>query len=410
MTLLFRLRNLGYGFLLGALIAGGLVFAALQPDEASKNDSSTTAESGTANPGKLEKSPFVLEPPEELLNEPLYLDPYCFWGFPPDWDAGRIRGLLERSGLDESEIESVLSTKQFTDPGVAVGYFPPHQLILDLSPPVRRILYGHLSTWPFNAYHAVPFALGKQSVSELAAWAPHEFSAEFLEQADASVIQYQSRNRFCDYPVFAAMLKDQEERLDFAQLLARTRCQLASLAPFSAEEAPDIIEYWSARGRNQEVVSVLNSSVKSDPPLPIDLIHLLPPVPRSLLFTFAPRDSMVANARPDCFWTTRNFFAPEISQRFLDITYEDTSFAGWLPVSPPYELGDVILVLDEKDTAKVHHACNYLADDLVFTKNGSSRLRPWVIQTLDDMKDVYHSEGLTRLQFLRHASVMEKLQ
>ena len=401
------MRNLSFGFLLGALVTAGLVFGALLPEGESTKDASSASDPRAPHPGELKKSPFVLEPPQELLREPLYVDPYCFWGFPPDWNVEKIHRLLEKAGLRESEIESVLSSKQYTDPGVAVGYFPPRQLILDLSPPVRRDLYTHLGQWSFNAYHSIPFALGKQTVSELAAWAPHRFTAEFLEQADTAVVRREPRNRFYDYPVFAARLESGEERLAFAQLLSRTRCQLVSLAPFTAAEAPAIIDYWSARGRNQEVISVLMSSASSNPPGPIDLVHLLPPVPRSLLFTFAPPDSMVANARPDCFWSTRNFFSPEISQRFLDITYEDTSFEGWVPVSPPYELGDVILVLDQRDSAKVHHACNYLADDLVFTKNGASRLRPWVIQTLDEMKDVYHSEGVTRLQFLRHASVVK---
>jgi hypothetical protein len=35
------------------------------------------------------------------------------------------------------------------------------------------------------------------------------------------------------------------------------------------------------------------------------------------------------------------------------------------------------------------HAVNFLADDLVFTKNGVSPLAPWVILPLDEVLDYY---------------------
>ena len=35
------------------------------------------------------------------------------------------------------------------------------------------------------------------------------------------------------------------------------------------------------------------------------------------------------------------------------------------------------------------HAANYVADDVVFTKNGGFATQPWMLMHLDDMIDAY---------------------
>ncbi len=412
-SLLQQLRNIAAGFLLGTGLATAVVVSGMPENEQQPKEApplplqeSSVARELKPFPGRIETTSFVLEPPAELLLEPLYADPYCFWGFPEDWSREQIESFLAESGLTPEEIAAVTSEKRFIDPGVAAGYFPPAEVVFALDPPRRQRLYQRLGNWPFNAYHAIPFDFGTLRISDLAAMAPHPFSEKFLARADATLYREGIKNHFADYPAFASQLADQGERLAFARLLFRTRCQMATLAPFAPEEAPAILAYWDAHERNPDALPLLEPAMQTRTGEAINLLHLLPPVPRSLLFTFATEQSMVGKLRPDCFWTTRNFFSREISQRFLDVTYEDTSFDGWLPAVPPYELGDVILVVDRENPTVVYHACNYIARDLVFTKNGTSRIRPWVVQTLEDMKAVYHRDEVTELRFLRHRSVM----
>jgi hypothetical protein len=60
----------------------------------------------------------------------------------------------------------------------------------------------------------------------------------------------------------------------------------------------------------------------------------------------------------------------------------------YLPVSPPYAYGDILFFLREDD-GNAFHSCLFLADDLVFTKNGRNQLIPWIISTLKDVSSIY---------------------
>ena len=51
------------------------------------------------------------------------------------------------------------------------------------------------------------------------------------------------------------------------------------------------------------------------------------------------------------------------------------------------QLGDLVFLTTENDT--VIHAAAYLADDLVFTKNGVSHTQPWILMHQDDMVETY---------------------
>ena len=56
-----------------------------------------------------------------------------------------------------------------------------------------------------------------------------------------------------------------------------------------------------------------------------------------------------------------------------------------------YQLGDVIALLDAE--GDLYHVVVYLADDLVFTKNGTSPLAPWTIMPLQRVKDYYRNQS-----------------
>jgi hypothetical protein len=51
-------------------------------------------------------------------------------------------------------------------------------------------------------------------------------------------------------------------------------------------------------------------------------------------------------------------------------------------------LGDLLL-LSARNEAVVHAAV-YVADDLVFTKNGESYTQPWILMRMADMIDTYN--------------------
>ena len=47
------------------------------------------------------------------------------------------------------------------------------------------------------------------------------------------------------------------------------------------------------------------------------------------------------------------------------------------------------IVFFQKADATVMHAAVYLADNVVYTKNGGSNLHPWMLSTIPELQDLY---------------------
>ncbi len=112
--------------------------------------------------------------------------------------------------------------------------------------------------------------------------------------------------------------------------------------------------------------------------------ELLPPFARARYGTFPPRDS-----RFDCFWTALNFFSPTgEGGPLVDSNVFDATTAGWTLVPlDQLRFGDVLVFRTE--TGVSVHAAVYLADDLVFTKDGWSMHRAWEVVTIARERRAY---------------------
>ena len=47
------------------------------------------------------------------------------------------------------------------------------------------------------------------------------------------------------------------------------------------------------------------------------------------------------------------------------------------------------------------HSCVYIADDIVFTKNGENIVNPWMLSRLEEVQDVYQFESQVKIQGFR---------
>ena len=96
-----------------------------------------------------------------------------------------------------------------------------------------------------------------------------------------------------------------------------------------------------------------------------------------------------------------NFFAEQPDDRFLDVDEVVQTLAqDYYRIFGNPRLGDVVVFLDA-DGMLVHSAV-YVADDVLFTKNGPSSLHPWMLMKLDDMMDFYpRRQGLKTRYFRR---------
>ncbi|AOS45391.1 hypothetical protein Verru16b_02472 [Lacunisphaera limnophila] len=131
----------------------------------------------------------------------------------------------------------------------------------------------------------------------------------------------------------------------------------------------------------------------------IDVVHLLPRFARGLLYTY-PSPDVPLDQSPDCHWTSMNFFNDPPEPRFQDITYlRESLITNYARVEAAPVMGDLLL-LTQPD-GQVIHSCIYIADDIVFTKNGQSPSVPWTLTTLADLQAFYPAQPALLVRIFR---------
>lgn len=103
---------------------------------------------------------------------------------------------------------------------------------------------------------------------------------------------------------------------------------------------------------------------------------------------------------PDCHWTTLNFFREQPEPRLAESAGATMHVLESLHLAEaPYAHGDVLLRANDEGGA--FHSCNYLADDSVFTKNGSNILSPWLVMNLAQVSTRYGRHGPVTVEVYR---------
>lgn len=182
------------------------------------------------------------------------------------------------------------------------------------------------------------------------------------------------------------------EKENFLRALFSTRSLIVRLAVDETTDLKPLIEYWSRGGINPGVESILEQAAQSKGVDRIDIVHLLPPLPRRYLFGFTNLRDVGPNSTPDCFWTSVQFFKRNASPRMLDSLqlyhYLNSDFDE---ASGPLEFGDIVCMFD-RETEEFLHSYVHISDDIVFTKNGASFARPFTLGLKSDMLSVYLDE------------------
>ena len=149
-----------------------------------------------------------------------------------------------------------------------------------------------------------------------------------------------------------------------------------------------IARYRGRGRRSKDVTPLLESLARLPGGAKIDIAHLLPPFPRSLLYGFPLASDKPEDATHDCHWTSLNFLKERPDERLTNIDFvKQTLLNDYYPVAGEPDYGD-IMVLVQPDGV-VAHSSVYLAAGVVFTKNGSAFSVPWLLSNLDAVVAFY---------------------
>ena len=354
--------------------------------------------------GRMKCSYVFLEAPASLVEEFELPSSVPRWTFPAS-SLTSLPGLFSRARLSESMVKALLSPKRLVKEGPLVHLMPPLNELEAMSPESRAVIYGELARYPENEYQTDPVLILGTSIDE---W----YKGSKLRMEIISKIKQMSYTRgeaiaFSDIPALLSYAQSDAEARSIFKACTRTRTLMIRLILDKRANADEILKYWSFGPgiRRKDLEPLIRSVIELDGEDELGLVHLLPALPRKLLYTFPGLDMAKHGLMPDCHWTSLNFFNYEPHQYLLDPKLATTQvLEQFVPVEPPYQFADVLFFLDNT-TGDAYHSCVHLADNIVYTKNGRNLLSPWVIMKLDDVKKIYLYKGNGRVQGYRRKDI-----
>jgi hypothetical protein len=350
--------------------------------------------------GRIEYQFIYLTAPEAILDEFPTPNPQPRWCF-ADSTAAAVRGLLDNAGVD-----AALRDRLFADPRArrdGEGVFTLFPAVADieaLKPAVRTALYRELAKHPQNPFHNEPTCVPDGDVD---AWLrgtglPDHIVALIRELAwkdgDATL--------FSDYRVLISHAGSDGEARRWIKTLTRTRAVVAYLKVDASDDLTALRRYWSAGYHRKDSLPMLNAAAEAPGGGRLDLTHLLPPLPRRLAYAYTTPELDRTGQAPNCHWTSLNFFNYTRQNIYLDLKLAASEvLQDYDRIAGPPAFGDILFFLDEKGNA--FHSVVYLADDLVFSKNGGNTVMPWIITRLGDVKQLYlHGKSDPAIVTFRH--------
>lgn len=324
-----------------------------------------------------------------------------FWNFGPitPESAGQI---LRDAGCSESLVSSLLAgAKRLQDGSLLL--VPSSDEVSSLDPTTRSKLYLKLASNPSNRFQQTPYYIADGKVERL-------FDEKFSSNGEAISLMKRllyERNGFTyfsDPEVVLKLIKSRDERLKFLQSLTSQNVVMLRLLVRPDTDIDKPLNYWCL-GMPGVLLKDLRSLFEAQQRLPdggsVSILYLLPPLARERLFTSPlPPEAGAITKLPDCHWTALNFFRVEPDPRLSDNAYaSDFIVRNYYEVARPSVCGDLVLLLDQQN--RVVHSSVYLADDIVFTKNGINYAQPWVLMHEKDMVGAFSTLEPVKIAYFR---------
>lgn len=399
-TSTFRLRVGLLSLSLGLGLTGPV-----RPAQTSSNDvtvtSSTALEMSKGPWGTLTKIPIFLEAPDSIVDNFPLPSSTTRWSLPLS-DAPNLQTILASLGLPNQLTDLLTQPSLQVREGNWLHLFPPAEEVASLDAEVRSRLYLHLGNYEVNEYQRDPVYILTPTVEE---WYR---SSDLNPNLVAAIAKLAYRRgdvwAFSDLPYLLNLTSSEPETRRLFQSFTRTRSYLVKLVVSADTDTESVRSYWSIGGKSFRLKALgplLNSIKEIRQTVELDISHVIPALPRKLIYNYQSPSFATKGVFPDCHWTSLNFFNYEPHEYLLDSRLATSKVLDdYLPVEPPYAYGDILFFLREDD-GNAFHSCLFLADDLVFTKNGRNQLVPWIISTLNDVSSIYLASTPGRIQAYR---------
>jgi hypothetical protein len=351
--------------------------------------------------GALKCTVIAIEPPEEaVFVRPEDEAPPRWWftGFTAD----KLRELFTAAGFTQEQMAS-LAARTGVDPATGTPVVSPTpEFVLEMTPAARQAIYRVLAAFPENTPQRFACTLQPKYVEE-------RFERSGVSQAIVADIRrmlypYGNILLFSDANIVLPRLSDPREKIRFLKMLAQKNSLLVNLQVTAASHVDELTGYWAVGGRSKDIRPLLESLRRTPGGASLDITHLLPRFARERLYTFPYSSGTKVEARRDCHWTSLNFFNSVPDDRYADVAFAvSTIREKYYAISTGAQLGDLALLLTSTD--QLVHSAVYVADDIVFTKNGAKAANPWMLMKMEDLMELfegaYQAEGPLHVMYYR---------
>ncbi len=378
------------------LVAGVLAAMVLAPSalglhiEANKPSVSIAASPGAVlgkeGPwGQLEYRTIRIDLPDEFVFVPPPNQPPVRWVFHGSSRDQAIE-FLKSSGITAPQL-ALIERAKWTSEAQGTAVEPGDEFILSLTADVRAKVYSRLIEFDENSRQIDPVWFETGQVDD-------RVKDSGLSPASVELLkrllypQGSSLLLFADFdPALRHLPNDRERRL-FMNAVSRKRTLLAGLCITPSSNMDAIVNYWGVGGRKKNIAPLVRA-LRHEGEAKINIVCLLPDFPRDHIYMHSLCNNADAMGhKEDCFWSAMNFFNEPPDNRVNDMNYlGELIKKDYAEINQPAQLGDVIFLATQKGAAI--HAAAYIADDIVFTKNGESNTQPWIFMHMDDMMDTY---------------------
>ena len=336
--------------------------------------------------GELITRDIGLERPAEFLTDEVTTpqpETWTFNGLKPD----AVKALLAKDGLTAAQVAAVFTPGIVREEKSGTVLVPSVDFLLSLDAETRGKLYLALAGTGVNLYLDYPYIFPGGSLESI--YADPQLHPDDVAVLKRLVYANDGARQMSDYSALLEKIPTVARRVAMARALSRQSAVFAGLVIKSDTDIDKLAAYWgSVPNVRFTDIRPLMEALKALPEGGnLSLFYLLPKFARDRLYTF-PLPPQPGEPVMDCHWTTFNFSNDTPDNRFNDPAYAvEYIRKTYYQIAAPSLYGDILLLMNDKNEVK--HSAVYLADDLVFTKNGNNYRQPWMLMRIPDLLATY---------------------
>jgi hypothetical protein len=365
-------------------------------------DDSPTSRTFRGRPGpwgELEYRRIAIEPPDEFISAEVSNEPIT-WYF-EGYTHERLLAFLGNCPLTPPQRAALTSPGAIRGADNALVLQPDPELVLALTPKAREIIYLALAVSPRNAAQQNAFVFRPEFLDERLEGSG--LTTDSVMLLKSLLYRHGNLRLFADLQLALPRLPDHQERLRFIKTVARRNTLLVNLRVTENTDIERLVNYWGGQWRAKDIRPLLESVQRIPGGGTIDVAHLLPSFARRRLYTY-PTPDIAGRGASGPHWTSLNFFAEQPDDRFNDDQFVTEAIQQhYYVIAGGYRLGDLV-VLIAPDGSAVHTAA-YVADGVVFTRNGSRATNPWQLMRIRDLVEFFAArtspEQPLRVEYMR---------